>query len=306
MNLDKFKQFYFVLSRLPLLRKSYALKIMVIACLSPAVSLLTLIVYTLYNASDNLNLIVVMLVATLVGSAITLFLLYLVLYPITLTSTALEQYTNEQESPQLAIGYEDTVGKLMTHVQYTVEKLDLLNNSHKNSPAIEPLTGLPNRLRSIELLRQDVARARREDKPMLVALLEVDQFKNIKKAFGHHVADDCLTQTVEVISKSIRKGDWLARWDEDKFLMVLWNFNNTTPTAVLMRIQRQSLKLFSTELPKIRLSIGACEYRGDLDLDTNTDLETLLIRVEDTLSQVKEGCRGSIILGETRRSSFFI
>jgi diguanylate cyclase (GGDEF)-like protein len=305
MNIEKFKQFYFVLSRLPVLRKSYALKIMVIACISPAVSLLTLIVYTLFNASDNLNLIVVMLVATLIGSAITLFLLYLVLYPISLTLTALEQYANEQECPQLAIGYEDTVGKLMTHVQYTIEKLDLLNNSH-NSPAIDPLTCLPNRLRGIELLRKDVARARREDKPMLVALLEVEQFENLKKTFGHHVADECLAQTVEVISKSIRKGDWLARWDEDKFLMVLWNFNDTTPTAVLMRIQHQSVKLFSTELPQIRLSIGACEYRGDLDLDTKTDLETLLIRVEETLSQVKKGSRGGIVLGGAQRSSFFI
>ena len=279
---------------------------MVVACLSPAVSLLTLMVYASLNAGDHFNLIVIMLVATLVGIAITLFLLYLLLYPITWTATALEQYTNEKEWPQLATGYQDSVGKLMTQVQYTVERLDLLNNSHQNSPAIEPLTGLPNRLRGIELLRQDVARARREEKLMLVALLEIDQFDSFRKELGHQRADECLTQTVEVVTKSIRVGDWLARWDTDQILMVLWDFHDMTPTAILMRIQRLSVKFFSKKLPPIRLSIGACEYKGDLDLDINTDLETLIIRVEDTLIQVKEGCRGGIILGETQRSSFFI
>lgn len=306
MTLDKFKQFYFVLSRWPLLRNSYALKMMVVACLSPAVSMFTLIVYTSLNAGRDFNLIIMMLVVTLVGTAITLFLLYLLLYPITWTVIALEQYSNEKEWPKLVTGYQDSVGKLMTHVQYTIEKLDLLNHSHQNSPAIDPLTGLPNRLRGIELLRQDVARARREEKSMLVALLEIDQFENFRKEFGHQRADECLIQTVEVVTKSIRVGDWLARWNSDQILMVLWDFHNTTPTAVLMRIQRLSVKLFSKQLPPIRLSIGACEYKGDLGLDISTDLETLIIRVEDTLDQVKEGCRGGIILGETQRSSFFI
>jgi diguanylate cyclase (GGDEF)-like protein len=310
MNTNKLK-FYLVLSRLPLLQKSYARKVMVIAFLGFLVPLFTLIVYLLvissFHYGDNLNIFALILLATLTSLIVTLFLLYLLLHPITLVSTALEEYINNEEKlPQLPTEFADPVGKLMTNVQYTIEKLDLFNHSFKHSSAIDPLTGLPNHMAGMKHLRQDVARARREGKQMLVTLLNVDNLKEINDHLGHSVGDVCLTQTVEVLSKSIREGDWLARWDGDKFLMVLWNFNHTTPTLVLMRIRQQSVKMFPSGLPHIKLSIGACEYRGDPDLDLKTDLRTLLIRVDDALSQVKQAGRGGIVLGESQRSSFFI
>ena len=305
------KEFYFILCRLPLLQKSYALKIMVIACLGFLVPLSTLVVYFLVNSSfhhgDNRSILILVLLATLIGATVTLFLLALLLQPVIDVSTALEKYINNDEKlPQLPTEFTDSVGKLMANVQYTIEKLDLLNRSFKHSSAIDPLTGLPNRLAGMKHLRQDVARARREQKQMLVVLLSIDNLKEINKQRGHSIGDVCLTQTVEVLSKSIRDGDWLARWESDKFLMVLWDFNHTTPTAVLMRVRQQSAKMFPSELPQTKLSIGACEYKGDPDLDMKTDLRMLLIRVEEALSQVKQAGHEGIVLGESQHSSLFI
>jgi diguanylate cyclase (GGDEF)-like protein len=309
MNTNKLK-FYFALSRLPLLQKSYALKVMVIAFLGCLVPLFTLIVYLLLNfsisLSDKVTLLLVVLLATLVWTTATLFLLYLLLEPITLTSTALYQYLNKEQKPKLPTGFEDVVGNLMTYVQYTIEKLDLLNRSLNFSATIDPLTGIPNRRAGEERLRQDVARARRDENQMLVALIDIDEFKNINEKYGHHLGDVCLTQIVECLSKNIREGDWLARWDGDKFLLVLWNFNHTTPTVVLKRIQQQSVKTHIGEILQISLSIGACEYKGNTDLDIEIDLRTLLICVNDALSQVKPAGHGGIVLGESQRSSLFI
>lgn len=298
MNIHKPK-FYLALSGLPLLRKSYTLKILGIALLGILVPLLTLVVYLLMNSplnpNDKLNLLVVVLLATLIGTIITLFLLNLLLYPVILTASALYHYLNEEQKPQLPTGLEDCVGQMMTYVQYTIEKLDLLSHSLKSSSTIDPLTGIPNRWAGEERLRQDVARSRREGNQMLVALLDIDKFKNINDQFGPHLGDVCLTQIVESLSKSIREGDWLARWEGDMFLMVLWNFNHVNPVAVLERIQQQSVKIPMGELLQISLSIGAQEYQGDTKLDTDTDLETLLISLDEALYQAKLK-RGGIVV----------
>ena len=302
MNTNKFK-IYSAFSRLPVLRTSYAIKIMSIASFGIFMPLFALICYLTVNSSlnlnDNLNIIVVVFLATLVGMIASLSLLYLLVLPIQTMSTGLQQYLNEGQKPQFPIGFRDSIGQLMTLIQYMIDKLDLLSNSLKSSAMIDPLTGIQNRPASEERLRQDMARIRREKKQILVALLDVVQLKAINNTFGYSLGDVCLTQIVETLSKNIRKGDWLARWDNNQFLMVLWNFNNAVPTTVLERIQQHSIKTTPMgELLQLELSIGAGIYEGSLDSDTERDLETLLTRINEALLQVKQTGGGGIVLAE--------
>ncbi len=301
MNTNQFK-FYLALSRIPLLQNSYPLKIMAIAFIGLIMPLLTLSVsfFLIFSLSFNemWPIFLVILLATVVGMITTFFLLYWLLYPITLTARALHQYLHNEQKPKLPTHLGDCVGQLMTEVQYTIDKLDLLKQSFDSSATVDPLTGLLNRLAGSERLRQDIARARREEKHMLVALIDIDNFKTINEHFGHYLGDLCLTQIVEILAKNIREGDWLARWNGDRFMMVLWNFNHSNPIIVLERLQKQSVKTPMGELLQIGLSIGACEYRGDTDLDTETELETLLIHIDDALSEVKQAGGGGIQLLE--------
>jgi diguanylate cyclase (GGDEF)-like protein len=301
MDTDKFK-IYSAFSLIPMLRKSYAIKMMGIAFFGIIMPLFMLIVYLTINSSfnlnDNPNIIIVILLATLVGMIITCSLIYLIMSPINSMSTGLQQYLNEGKKPKFPTGFKDSVGQLMTHIQYTIEKLDLLSNSLKSFAMIDPLTGIPNRRAGEEHLRQDMARASREKQQMLVALLDINQLTSINERFGYYLGDVCLTQIVETLSRNIREGDWLARWNDDQFLMVLWNFNNTNSTEVLERIQRQSVKTTPMgELLHLDLSISACKYNGNnnSDLETDNHLESLLTCINKTLSQVKQTGKGGII-----------
>ncbi len=301
--------FYSTLSHLPLLRKSYILKIMAIACFGLLLfPWLTFSLYLLVDSSLNLNdnfyhLIIVILLATLVGIIITFSLLYWLLYPISLSSTALHQYLNEEQKSQLPTHFEDSVGQLMTMVQYAIKKLDLQKHQITHFPSHDPLTGILNRRAGEERLQQEIARARREGKQMLVALCDVKQFKKINEQFGHEIGDACLTLIVKVFSKSIRESDWIARWHGNQFLMVLWDFNHITPTAIFMRIQRQKIQMPVKALEKISLSIGAYEYQSNQESDIKTELETLLMRLDDALSQVKKTGHLGIVLTEFKQNN---
>ncbi len=301
--------FYSTLSHLPLLRKSYILKIMAIACFGLLLfPWFTFSLYLLVDSSLNLNdnlyhLIIVILLATIVGIIITFSLLYWLLYPISLSSTALHQYLNEEQKSQLPTHFEDSVGQLMTVVQYAIKKLDLQKHQITHFPSHDPLTGILNRRAGEERLRQEMARARREGKQMLVALCDVKQLKKINEQFGHEIGDACLTLIVKVFSKSIRESDWLARWHGNQFLMVLWDFNHITPTAIFMRIQRQPIQMPVKALEKISLSIGAYEYQSNQESDLKTELETLLMRLDDALSQVKQTGHVGIVLTESKQNN---
>lgn len=299
MDIKKLKLYSF-LSFFPLLRKSYVLKILGIALLGILVPLFTLMIYLIVSPTlalgEPVALLFMVSIVTLVTGVIIVYGLYALLRPVLLTATALHQYISEEQLPKLPIGFEDQIGQLMADVQYVVEKLDLLNRSLQLNSNIDPLTGIQNRRAGEEYLRQDLARARRDESQMMVAMLDIDHFKIINEQFGHHVGDVCLTQIAEVLAKAIREGDWVARWDTDVFFLVLWNFNHASPHLVLERLQQQCLKTPMGKLLQVSLSMGACQYRGNTELDTETDLETLLIRVDESLSKIKQNDRGEIFL----------
>jgi diguanylate cyclase (GGDEF)-like protein len=297
--------FYSTLSRLPLLQNSYLLKIMTIACFGLLVFpwFIFYIVYLLSDGLLTLNtpvLIIMMLLATLIGIIITFFLLYWLLYPINLTLTTLHQYLNEEKISHLPTDFEDSVGQLMKNVQYAIKKLALQNYQMTHFPSHDALTGILNRRAAEERLRQEMARARREGKQMLVALCDVKQLKKINEQFGHEIGDTCLTLIVKVFSKSIRESDWIARWHGNQFLMVLWDFNHITPTTVFMRIQHQPIKMPVKTLEKISLSIGAYEYHGHRESDLKTDFDCLTSRLNDALYQVKQSGHIGIVLTESK------
>lgn len=294
MNTSKLK-FYSTYSHFSWFTKSYRFKILFLVFIGLQMPLLSFLLSRLWSMTEPLTLLTVVIVTTVVSTVITLYLLLQLLYPLILTSAALRRYLQTQKKPNLPVGYEDAMGKLMADVQYVIETLDSLKSTLSRQANIDPLTGLPNHLAGEELLLQDMARAQREGTQMLIAIVDIDQLKRVNERFGPQLGDICLTQVVEAMGKCIRKGDWLARWGGDEFLMVLWNFNHLNPTTVLERIQQQSIQTPMGELLQISLSIGACEYRGNADLSTETELETLLINLEEALSQAKSNQRGGII-----------
>jgi diguanylate cyclase (GGDEF)-like protein len=299
MNTHNFK-LYQTLSRLPLLRNSYTLKMMLIASMGIVLPPLMFTIYFLNHASLSISDITVLLLATIIGIIVTTYLLDWLLYPITQTSTTLRQFLNGEYKPQ-PITHEETVfkdsmGQLMTEVQYMTHKMDLLNHSLKDYSTFDPLTGVLNHRAGEALLRLDAARARREQKPILVALVEVEQLQMLSEQFGYHIGDIYLTEVAKILSKSVRESDWIARWKGNQFLMVLWNFHDAMPTTIFMRIQQQSVKIPAKNLPQLSLTMGAYEYKPNHELELSVDITKLLVNVEDTLSQIKQNHRGNIVL----------
>jgi diguanylate cyclase (GGDEF)-like protein len=84
----------------------------------------------------------------------------------------------------------------------------------------DPLTGLPNRTLFVQRLDHAILRARRSKKPVAVFFADLDDFKLVNDAFGHHVGDELLIAVADRLSGLMRPGDTLARLAGDEFVIL--------------------------------------------------------------------------------------
>lgn len=83
----------------------------------------------------------------------------------------------------------------------------------------DSLTGLPNRLLLAERMRRGLARARRNDAPLVVMMIGLDRFDAINEAVGHAVGERLLESAVARLAKAVREVDTLARFSDDRFVL---------------------------------------------------------------------------------------
>ena len=87
--------------------------------------------------------------------------------------------------------------------------------------ATDPLTGLPNRRFLGDLLARSVAQASRSRRPLTVAIVDADHFKQVNDHFGHLAGDRVLQALATALVAGVRRSDVVARYGGEEFCLVL-------------------------------------------------------------------------------------
>lgn len=85
----------------------------------------------------------------------------------------------------------------------------------------DELTGISNRRPFLQLLDREWALAVKEQKPLALIFLDIDDFGAVNKRFGHLTGDEVLKMLTRQIRQNIRKSDLLARWGGEEFVVLL-------------------------------------------------------------------------------------
>ncbi len=101
----------------------------------------------------------------------------------------------------------------------------------------DALTGLFNRRHVEDLLRAEVERAQRHARPLAVAMLDADHFKNINDTYGHPTGDDVLREISARCRKTLRANDILGRYGGEEFVIVFPETNVEEAGAVAERMR---------------------------------------------------------------------
>lgn len=150
----------------------------------------------------------------------------------------------------------------------------------------DELTGLPNRILLLDRLQQIMAQADRQQKPVALLFIDLDEFKNVNDQLGHTAGDQLLREVAARLSACLRYGDTACRYGGDEFLILLGEVDDdSSVAAVIEKIQSCLAEacLLNGTLVSITASIGAAIYHHDEQSDMD-----LLNRADSAMYRAKK------------------
>jgi len=126
----------------------------------------------------------------------------------------------------------------------------------------DPLTGALNRRGLEEALEKEISTFRRKETPLSVALLDIDNFKNLNDTMGHEMGDTALAHLAQVARECMRPQDTLARYGGEEFVILLPDTPLEKGIEAMTRLQRELTKRFfmsGSEKVLITFSAGVAQ-----------------------------------------------
>ena len=102
---------------------------------------------------------------------------------------------------------------------------------------LDGLTGLYNRRSAVERMSIEMARVGRTQRPFGVVLVDVDDFKKVNDVHGHEAGDRVLVALADLLRRTVREVDMVARWGGEEFLLVLPDTPLASAVAVAEKLR---------------------------------------------------------------------
>jgi diguanylate cyclase (GGDEF)-like protein/PAS domain S-box-containing protein len=157
----------------------------------------------------------------------------------------------------------------------------------------DELTGIINRHRFLELAHAELKRAVRHQRPLSIALIDIDFFKRINDTYGHAAGDQALVTFAANVQKIIREIDLFARYGGDEFVLLLPEMPPSLAGEIMQRIcvsvAEQPIDYGSTPF-SITISVGIAGLTS-----AGESLESLLEQADQALYWAKAAGRNRVV-----------
>jgi diguanylate cyclase (GGDEF)-like protein len=179
-------------------------------------------------------------------------------------------------------------------VENTVNRARLLRSGFT-----DVLTGWHNRRYLQVRIKEELARARRDQSQLVCLMLDIDHFKRVNDTWGHAAGDAVLQELANRIDIQVRGSDVAVRYGGEEFVILLPDTNINLGVKIAERI-REAVSAQEYELPngesiKVTASIGVAGIIPDKDADDlKTIGEALVAHADVALYQAKSEGRDRV------------
>lgn len=156
--------------------------------------------------------------------------------------------------------------RLSKELERRVEELHLHTKRLEALSITDYLTGLYNHRYAHERLESELNRARRQDEPLAVIMIDLDRFKGVNDAYGHLAGDQVLREVGRILKETCRNYDVAARYGGEEFLVILPGTKLDDAVMISMRI-RELIEACDFQAGgktlRVTASFGVTEYTHD-------------------------------------------
>jgi diguanylate cyclase (GGDEF)-like protein len=136
----------------------------------------------------------------------------------------------------------------------------------QDQASTDRLTGVANRATLLEALFAEVERAGRYGRPLSVAFLDIDHFKQVNDTYGHAFGDVVLRGVAQAIASNVRTTDVVGRYGGEEFMLILAETSVEDASVMAEKIRhivaRQRFELDGQQPISVTISIGIAGGQG--------------------------------------------
>ena len=160
----------------------------------------------------------------------------------------------------------------------------------------DELTGLANRRKLDDELARELLSHERHKRSLAVLMLDVDRFKTLNDTHGHPAGDAVLRQLAEVMNGCVRKGDTVARFGGEEFVVILPETPADGASLLAERIRA------ATEARPFVIDDGGTPVRATVSVGlalfpaNGRTAEALIAAADQALYRSKQGGRNRVTL----------
>lgn len=185
-------------------------------------------------------------------------------------------------------------------LQSHVKKIEQLRMELQEQAIHDPLTGLFNRRYLAEYLAHELKRAKRENMPISLLMMDVDHFKSINDSYGHKTGDKFLIAIAEFLQNNSRGSDIACRYGGEEFILVL---PGTDIQVAYDRAEQFRLQCAQIEIQYENIEISITVSAGIATYPSHAKMaEDLIIKADQALYHSKQHGRNRVtVWGEMQK-----
>lgn len=157
----------------------------------------------------------------------------------------------------------------------------------------DALTGLGNRHSMEESFPREISRCTKDDNPIALIMIDVDNFKDFNDKFGHIAGDRALSAVAHILKTQFRPRDVLIRYGGDEFAVLLPGVNREQAVIIADRV-RQSVSGSTSDGSDSLIQIPVRISMGIAELESRSTLDTLIRAADAALYRAKRAGRDAV------------